>query len=294
MNKNWMVSLHGGHSGEFCEHATGQLRDILEAAVKAGFHTFGVSEHVPRFEERFLYASERKKGFTIEMLRRNFDGYGKAIQGLAEEFQDRLVVLRGFEIEVIPAENYAEIMCEYKKKYNFDYMVGSVHYVDEILIDGTPSEYKEAIEKAGTLEKLAIKYYESVAEMVSELKPEVTAHFDIIRRNAKGIGPVDTPKIRKRAEETLSVVKETGSILDLNTKAYRRGFDYPYPAPWVVELAKKLDINFCFGDDSHSVDEVGAGFNEAKNYLLKHEINRIQILTRYDNEVVKKLISIAS
>lgn len=288
MKRNWKVSLHGGHSGQFCEHATGTLRDILEAAVKADYQTFGVSEHVPRFEERFLYKSEKEKGLTVEKLKENFNSYGNTIHGLAEEFQDRLIVLKGFEIEIIPTSNYVEVMNAYKKQYNFDYMVGSVHYVDEILIDGLPSEYQEAIEKVGSLEKLAIKYYELVAKMVSELKPDVVAHFDIIRKNAKEIGAVDTLKIKKIAEEALQAVKEVGSILDLNTKAYRRGFDYPYPAPWVVALAKKMDIKFCFGDDSHSVDEVGAGLDDAKNYLLKYGINKIQILTKKDGAIVRE------
>src|SRR5438045_1413741 len=39
--ENWRVSLHGGHSGEFCDHAEGTLREILTAAVAAGYHTFG-------------------------------------------------------------------------------------------------------------------------------------------------------------------------------------------------------------------------------------------------------------
>ncbi len=55
-----MVSLHGGHSGEFCDHAEGSLREILDAAIDAGYHTFGVSEHAPRCEDRFTYPNERK------------------------------------------------------------------------------------------------------------------------------------------------------------------------------------------------------------------------------------------
>ena len=51
MAEAWKTSLHGGHSGEFCEHASATLRELLEAAVEFGFDTFGVSEHAPRVEE---------------------------------------------------------------------------------------------------------------------------------------------------------------------------------------------------------------------------------------------------
>ncbi len=30
----WKVSLHGGHSGQFCDHAKGSLREIVEAAIE--------------------------------------------------------------------------------------------------------------------------------------------------------------------------------------------------------------------------------------------------------------------
>jgi histidinol-phosphatase (PHP family) len=69
-SNDWKVSLHGGHSGEFCEHATSTLREVLEAAVAFGYHTFGVSEHVPRSQDRFLYRTEREKDYTPDRLHR--------------------------------------------------------------------------------------------------------------------------------------------------------------------------------------------------------------------------------
>ena len=52
---DYRVSLHGGHSGEFCNHAEGALRDTIEAAIAFGYHTFEVSEHARRDEARFLH-----------------------------------------------------------------------------------------------------------------------------------------------------------------------------------------------------------------------------------------------
>ena len=71
----WMVSLHGGHSGEFCEHARGTLRQTIEAAIAVGYRTYGVSEHAPRDENRFVYDTEHDKGYDIDRLAREFDDY---------------------------------------------------------------------------------------------------------------------------------------------------------------------------------------------------------------------------
>ena len=98
---DYHISLHGGHSGEFCDHAEGSLRDTLEAAVAFGFHTFGVSEHAPRDGAQFLYAEELEGGWDVARLWSTFDDYAVTVNRLAEEFADRLVVLRGFEAEVV-------------------------------------------------------------------------------------------------------------------------------------------------------------------------------------------------
>jgi len=296
MKADWKVSLHGGHSIDFCEHAHDKLSNVLDAAVKFGYHTFGVSEHAPRLDKRFLYPSEIKKGFTVDRLVDDFEKYASAINELSEEYSDRLVVLRGFETEIVPHENYIEIMKGLREKHKFDYMVGSVHHVGlvnvALTVDSSPAEYKEGVDHFGGIEPLAIHYYETVAKMVEDLEPEVVGHFDLIRKNAASYGPVDTPPIRKIAEETLQVIKEKDCILDLNTAGIRKGLGSPYPAQWVLELAKKMEIGFCFGDDSHKVADVGAGVDEAREYLMSNGISSVTILTKEGSELLKKIVSL--
>ena len=284
----WKVSLHGGHSGRYCEHADGELHAVLEAAVTAGYHTFGVSEHAPRSHGRFLYPTEREKGYTVERLAEEFDAYAQTVAKLSEEFADRLVVLRGFEVEVVPASSYRDEMLEHRRRYGFEYMVGSVHYVDEISIDGEPREFERALAEAGSLEALAIRYYQSVAEMVEALRPEVIGHLDLIRKNAPRAAALDTPAIRGAAEQALDTVAQHNCILDLNTAGYRKGLGSPYPAPWLVRRAHERGIGFCFGDDSHGPAQVGAGLDAARRYLLDNGVGQVSILTREDGKLVRR------
>lgn len=47
------------HSGQFCPgHAVDQLEDIIKHAISIGFKTIGLTEHMPRYEERDLYPEE--------------------------------------------------------------------------------------------------------------------------------------------------------------------------------------------------------------------------------------------
>ena len=288
--ENWRVSLHGGHSAAFCDHADNTLREMLQAAVTAGYHTFAVSEHAPRSEDRFLYSEERAQGWDTAKLRADFDAYTLAVNALAREFSDRLIVLRGLEAEVVPAAHYAAEMQNLRQRKMpdgtpaFDYMVGSVHFVNEIQIDGRPENYRRAAESCGGLEAFAVRYYETVAEMLHTLRPEVAGHLDLCKRNLvlAGFAPdaLETPRIRAAIETALEAARETGAILDLNTAGWRKGLGEPYPAPPIVRKAQEMGVPFCFGDDSHRIGEVGAGIAEARDYLLANGVNSLTILTR--------------
>ncbi|MBI1356234.1 MAG: histidinol-phosphatase HisJ family protein [Acidobacteria bacterium] len=284
----WKVSLHGGHSGEFCEHAVSTLREVLEAAVNAEFSVFGVSEHAPRSQARFLYPSEVEKGYTLERLHQEFAAYEAELARLAEELQDRLTVLRGFEAEIVPAEGYREEMLAHRRR--FEYMVGSVHYVDEIQIDGSQEEFDAALAGAGGLEALAVRYYEAVAAMAEALRPEVVGHLDLIRRRAPLDADLATPAIQKAADRALEAVAAADAVLDLNTAGWRKGLGGPYPAPWLVARADAMGIGFCFGDDSHGPQDVGAGVEAARDYLLEHGVSRVRRLNRLDGAIVKEWI----
>ncbi|MEO1273035.1 MAG: histidinol-phosphatase [Myxococcota bacterium] len=282
----WMVSLHGGHSGQFCDHAEGRLEEVLEAAVAAGFRVFGISEHAPRLGAQFLYDKEVELGWDVAHLEALFDAYAQVSATLVESFADRLTVLRGFEAEVVPTDRFAEVMLGYRERYGFEFMIGSVHHLDDTSIDGPMHLFEEVVERRGGLEAVAVAYYEAVIGMVEALKPEVVGHLDLIRKNGWRLGPVDTPPIRIAAEGALEVIRDQGCVLDLNTAGYRKGLETPYPAPWIVERALDMGIGFCFGDDSHGPDQVGAGMEESRRYLLKHGVTHIRAPSRQGKDLV--------
>lgn len=294
MSAPWKTSLHGGHSGEFCEHAEATLRETLDAAVAFGYDTFGVSEHAPRTLDRFIYPSEREKGFTVERLHEDFEAYAREVGELAAEYSDRLTVLRGFEAECVPTKGYEQFALSLKGRHVFDYMVGSVHYVHETPIDGDPDVFQRLVAECGGLENTAVHYYIQVAQMVESLTPDVVGHLDLIRRHSAPDARLDTTRIRKAAEAALEAVRSAGSILDLNTAGWRKGLGNPYPAPWLVELAARMDIGFCFGDDSHKPSEVGAGIEEARLYLLASGVTRIRRITRREGVLLKEWVPLSA
>ncbi len=292
MSTPWKVSLHGGHSGAYCDHATGSLTDVLDAAVAFGYSTFGVTEHAPRIHERYLFDEEIRRGWGVAKLAEMFDAYAAELAELVGKYSGRLEVLRAFEAEAVPDGAYAELMLGYRARYGFDYMVGSVHHIREIIIDGPPELYQQAARAEGGLEGLAVAYYESVSRMARAVRPEVVSHLDLVRRNAPTPESVETPKARDAAFRALDAVAEVGAILDLNTAGIRKGLGCPYPRPWLLREAHARGIPFCFGDDSHGPEQVGFGIDAARAYLIENGVTTITALTRRGGAIVRKTVAL--
>ena len=286
----WMASLHGGHCGEFCEHARGTLRGALDAAVEAGFRIYGLSEHAPRYEQHHIYDSERAKGYTLERLQLEFERYAEESRRMQRLFEGRLSVLRGFEAEVVPSDRYAELMQDLRSRHAFDYMVGSVHHVAGISIDESPRQFGAAVDACGGLEPVAVRYYETVRQMIEDLRPEVVGHFDLLKLHAPAGTDLATPRIRRAAEKALAAALDGGCILDLNTAGWRKGLGEPYPGPWIVQAATAAGIPFCFGDDSHDPSEVGYGIERARQYLLSNGVSSVTVLESSGRTLARRAV----
>jgi len=292
LQRPWRVSLHGGHSREFSAHASSTLTELLETAVERGMVTYGITDHAPISDVRFLYPDEVAAGLDLDSRFAQFEAYAQASRDAVDAFAGRIEVLRGFEAEVLPAASYVADMRRLREQHSFDYAVGSVHWVDETPIDLSAELFAELAARLGGIEALLVRYYASVAEMVERLRPEVVGHFDLPRLYSADHAAHDANAVRTAAEDALRVIAEVGSLVEVNTAGYRKGLGGPYPAPWMVERASELGIAFTFGDDSHHVDHVAANLERARAYLLAYGVRNISTLTREAGAVVRAEVAL--
>src|SRR5689334_450714 len=173
-------SYHGGHSGEFCGHAKGQLAAVVSAAVEAGFSTYGLSEHAPRYRHEHLYPEERH--LTPDDLVALFRRYVQTALELRERHEKDLELLIGFETEALPVEGWADTMRQLRSSAPFDYIVGSVHSIGDTWIDMNAETSERVARECGGWEALRGRYFDQLASLVEALRPEVVGHVDLIRR----------------------------------------------------------------------------------------------------------------
>jgi len=263
-----LVSAHGGHSGQFCQHATDTLEDIILAYIRKGFSWVGITEHMPPTEDRWRYRDEQEAGLSARFLYDRFADYMIECRRLQEKYRSSLRMFAGMETEIYPGAT--DYIRQLRREFSIDYIVGSIHHVDGVNFDGSAMEYETAVNASGGVIPFYRRYFDIQYEMLQELKPDVVGHFDLVRLFDPDYGEhLSHPDIRSRIERNLKLVSGLGLILDVNVRALVKGAGEPYPTRWILEQAGALGIAAVPGDDSHGLDTVGLYIETAVGMLAE-------------------------
>lgn len=263
------VSVHGGHSGQFCNHATDSLEEIILQYIKLGFPWVGVTEHAPAISDALLYPDQKQLGLTPEFLLDRFGLYIKECRRLEEKYKDQIEIIPAMEIETY--SGYEEFVPYLVDRFKPDYLVGSVHFVDDLGFDYSKKQYDTTAEKVGGVDTLYCKYFDLQFEMMELLKPAVVGHFDLIRIfDPEYKERLLKPEIVSRIERNLECVKKHDLILDFNLRSLKKGADEPYVSASILTKVKELDIKIAPGDDSHGIDNVGNFMDRAITTLQEY------------------------
>ncbi len=282
-------SFHGGHSGEFCRHAKDGLKDVVERAITAGFTHYGLSEHAPRFREEDLLSDETD--LSPSDLIAAFSLYSREAVRLREAYDGRITLLAGFESERLPPDGWAMRMKDIRALAPFEYMVGSVHDIDGMVVDYSAEQTAKIAETLGGREAMQLRYFQALAELVETLKPEIVGHIDLIRKFDSPVAAF-SPRVFREIERVLEAAKRAGSALDVNCGAFRRGLGPVYPLPQILKRAKEMGVRVTLGDDSHGVATVGVGLDACLLAIAEAGYTRLSYLDRADGAVVWRDASI--
>jgi len=260
------VSIHGGHSGQFCSHARDSLEEIILAYINRGFSWVGITEHMPPVNDRFRYADEIERGLTANELYHRFEKYIATCRTFKKKYETDIHIAVGFETEFYSGA--LAFIQDLISRFQPDYMVGSVHHVNDVNFDFDKDHYSRATATTGSLDALYCRYFDIQHDMITALRPAVVGHFDLIRLfDPDYTSRLEKPSIKKKILRNLDTIAKLGLILDLNVRALYKGATEPYISQSILKEALRLGIAVVPGDDSHGVDTVGYGITEGIELL---------------------------
>ena len=260
-----LISLHGGHSGEFCSHASGTLEETIRSYIDRGFARVGLTEHMPPADDRWLYPEERAAGLDSAALRRRFAGFVAAGRELQKKYSSRIAIHVGAETEAWPG--WVPAARDLVEACRLDYLVGSVHHVAGIPFDYSPDEYAAAVLETGGADELYRRYFDLQLEVIERLRPGVVGHLDLVRiHDPDWEARLERPGIAGRIRRNLERIRELGLIIDCDCRLLPEGGE-TYPARKILLAARELGVGVVPGDDSHSPEAAGRGVREGIRLL---------------------------
>ncbi|KAJ2719212.1 hypothetical protein GGI07_005351 [Coemansia sp. Benny D115] len=267
------------HSGQFCRHASGNLEDVVKAAVARRMAVLGLSEHVPRSRTQDLYPEEAD--MTPGDLHAAFAAYVAEARRLQAKYAGQIDIVIGAETELITDATLAEVQ-QLRAQYSLDYLVGSLHHIDGMPLDFSAELYDDLVRHfGGDRERMFARYFDQQLELLQQLKPEVVGHFDLVRIFHPRDQPdplLTSPEVRRRALRNIDYAVGYGAVFEINSRAWKKGLRDAYPQRDLLLEIIRRGGRVTISDDSHGAGDVCMFYDRLLAYLREMGIERLHYL----------------
>lgn len=250
-----MIILSTPHCHTDLVDGKSTAEEMVLSAIDAGFVSLGFSEHG---QQRI----DPKYGLKDLDLPR----YRDTARALGDKYRGQIRVHLGVERDF---NSHAD-------RKDFDYVLGACHYLTHdggfTAVDGSYEDLlayrNEALGGDGI--RLATQYFDLVGAYAREYRPDLFAHFDLIKKQNRD-GRLYDPDDRRLIDaefDALDGVFQSGAILEVNTGGMARGYiSEPYPDQRILRRWNSLGGRVIAGSDCHFAPLIAFGFDRLPEYL---------------------------
>ena len=224
--------------------------DMVLSAVDKGLDTVGISSHsYTFFDESYCMQKEDIPRYIAEL------------RYLRAKYFDRIHVLCGVE-----QDYYSDYPTD-----EFDYIIGSVHYIrvgDEYIpVDESVEILRAAVQKhfGGDVYALCELYFDTVADVVEKTRCDIIGHFDLISKFIEREPLFDTghPRYVKAWKAAVDRLVTYDVPFEINTGAISRGYrTQPYPDEEMIAYIKAKGGRLILSSDAHSKENIAYKFEK--------------------------------
>ncbi|WP_407270353.1 histidinol-phosphatase [Radiobacillus sp. PE A8.2] len=243
--------LHTHH--ERCGHAIGTIEDYVKQAIDYGMGYIGISDHSPYF-----YSEEEQLYPGIAMGKSEFANYINEVLRLKQKYQDKIHVLLGVESDFFP--DHINLYGEIYANHAFDYIIGSVHYVDDVNIFK-----KGRWDNLTSRQRVQLKenYYALIEESAKSGLFQILGHIDAMKGFYPAFSQIETNVI----DHTLQIIGQSDVAIEINTSGKTKDCGGWYPADDILERALFHNVKVTFGSDAHTPERIGEDFDAVRHRL---------------------------
>jgi histidinol-phosphatase (PHP family) len=264
-----------GHTHtEVCPHGSKEPTErFIQRAIELGFETYSLTEHPPLPEGLEDPAPDKSCAMKLAEL----GPYLGMARRLKLKYACQIDIKVGLEVDYIPGFELETRHLLSQVGSELDDALLSVHFLKGEggwrCVDYSPRDFAEGLVSVyGSVEAVHKAYWSTVRQAVladlGPYKPIRISHLSLCHKFQLKY-PLKNPRqFQAEILEILDLIRSKALELDLNAAGlFKPDCREIYPAPWIVEEALKRGIRLVYGSDTHSVNGVGQGFDEARRIL---------------------------
>lgn len=219
--------------------------EMVLSAIEKGFDEIGFSDH---------FCIKQPCTWAV-----GADGIAQLEEKVMEmrvKYGDQINILFGIEVDYF-SDKEKEIR-ETLQQFSFDYIIGSIHFLDDWNYDTDKSRYSEF-----SNDFLYDWYFREFQSAAKSGLFDIMAHPDLIKKFR--IWPETSRK--QLFEETADVLARSGVGFEINTSGKDRPCGEFFPGRELLSAFFKAGVPVTMGSDSHLKEQIGRHFAGAKTIL---------------------------
>lgn len=228
-----------------CGHAVGEPYEYVEQAIKLGLKEMGFSCHAPFVKGPLP---------DVTMSLSELPTYHKMIEDVRDKYKDQIDVFLSIEADYLPG--YEAATMELLSSYPYEYVIGSVHFIDDWGFDDPAERDKWNQSDVNQVYK---DYHKLLRKSAQSGLFDIIAHCDLVKK----FGARPTIDLSDEIHETAEIFKQYSVAIELNTSGWRKPCEEQYPALDNLKIYAEHHIPLTFGSDAHQPDHVGCDFDKA-------------------------------
>jgi histidinol-phosphatase (PHP family) len=221
-------------------------------ASERGIEELGVAEHVYRFTQAL---DVWQHDLWRHSARDDLDAYCAFVR---EETDLKL----GIEADFIPGRE--DRMTELLAARDFDYVVGSIHFVGDGALD---HDGYDIWSTGQSPDRVWRTYFEWLAEAAASGMFDILAHPDIVKYWGPGQRPWPDRDPRYFYEIGMEGIAESGIAVEVSTAGLHKPVAELYPARAFLEMVLEAGNPIALSSDAHRPDDLGRDYDQALEVL---------------------------
>lgn len=254
-------ALDASASAHFTESNVARYR---ATASERGIAELGVSEHVYRFEQAL---EVWRHPFWQQYAHDDLDAYCTFVR---EQTDLRL----GIEADFVPGAE--DRMANLLEAREFDYVIGSVHFIREGAVD--MDEYG-VWKKGRSAEEVWRRYFQTIGESAASGLFDVVAHPDLVKYWGRE-RPLPEGDLRRYYELAIDGIAQSGIAVEVSTAGLRKRAGEIYPAPAFLKMCLEAGAPIALSSDAHRPQDVGADYVQALDLLERLGVSELCVFDR--------------